>query len=55
MAKLTKKQKALEGKVDALKLHGVDEAIKLVRDLVENRMFPLTIAGLDQAMSYLSK
>ena len=33
MAKLTKKQKALEGKVDALKLHGVDEAIKLVRDL----------------------
>ena len=33
MAKLTKKQKALEGKVDALKLHGIDEAIKLVRDL----------------------
>ena len=33
MAKLTKKQKALEGKVDALKLHGVDEAIKLVREL----------------------
>lgn len=30
-------------------------SIKLVRDLVENRMFPLTIAGLDQAMSYLSK
>jgi large subunit ribosomal protein L1 len=33
MAKLTKKQKALEGKVDALKLHGVDEAIKTVREL----------------------
>ncbi|MBL0768435.1 50S ribosomal protein L1 [Sphingopyxis sp. XHP0097] len=33
MAKLTKKQKALEGKVDALKLHAVDEAIKTVRDL----------------------
>lgn len=30
-------------------------SIKLVRDLVDNRMFPLTIAGLDQAMSYLSK
>ncbi|HNE25909.1 MAG TPA: VWA domain-containing protein, partial [Pseudomonadales bacterium] len=26
-------------------------SIKLVRDLVENRMFPLTIAGLDQAMA----
>ena len=33
MAKLTKKQKALEGKVDTLKLHGVDEAIKRVREL----------------------
>ena len=33
MAKLTKKQKALEGKVDALKLHSVDEAIKTVREL----------------------
>ncbi|HWT42313.1 MAG TPA: 50S ribosomal protein L1, partial [Sphingopyxis sp.] len=33
MAKLTKKQKALEGKVDALKLHAVDEAIKTVREL----------------------
>src|SRR3546814_10971678 len=33
MAKLTKKQKALEGKVDALKLHAVDDAIKAVRDL----------------------
>ena len=30
-------------------------SIKLVRDLVEYRMFPLTIAGLDQAMSCLSK
>jgi uncharacterized protein with von Willebrand factor type A (vWA) domain len=27
----------------------------LVRELVENRMYPLTIAGLDQAMAYLSK
>src|SRR3546814_20851954 len=33
MAKRTKKQKALEGKVDALKLHAVDDAIKAVRDL----------------------
>ncbi|WP_033073713.1 50S ribosomal protein L1 [Sphingopyxis sp. MWB1] len=33
MAKLTKKQKALEGKVDAMKLHSVDEALKTVRDL----------------------
>src|SRR3546814_9077827 len=33
MAKLTKKQKTLEGKVDALKLHAVDEAIKTVREL----------------------
>ncbi len=33
MAKLTKKQKALEGKVDALKLYAVDVAIKTVRDL----------------------
>jgi uncharacterized protein with von Willebrand factor type A (vWA) domain len=31
------------------------QSVKLVRDLVENRMFPLTIAGLDQAMAYLSK
>ena len=31
------------------------QSIKIVRDLVENRMFPLTIAGIDQAMSYLSK
>jgi len=30
-------------------------SVKLVRDLVENRMFPLTLAGLDQAMAYLSK
>ena len=34
MAKLTKKQKALEGKVDALKLHGVDEAIKILDEVV---------------------
>src|SRR3546814_13038349 len=33
MSKLTKRQKALEGKVDALKLHAVDDAIKAVRDL----------------------
>src|SRR3546814_11746174 len=33
MAKRTEKQKALEGKVDALKLHAVDEAIKTVREL----------------------
>ena len=33
MAKLTKKQKALEGKVDALKLHSVDDALKTVREL----------------------
>ena len=33
MAKLTKKQKALEGKVDSLKLHTVDEALKTVREL----------------------
>lgn len=30
-------------------------SIKLVCDLVENRMFPLTISGLDRAMAYLSK
>lgn len=30
-------------------------SVKLVRDLVENRMFPLTVAGLDKAMTYLSK
>ena len=33
MAKLTKKQKALEGKVDTLKLHSIDEALKTVREL----------------------
>ena len=33
MAKLTKKQKTLEGKVDSLKLHTVDEALKTVREL----------------------
>jgi len=31
MAKLTKKQKALDGAVDRNKLHGVDEAISLVK------------------------
>ena len=31
MAKLTKKQKALEGAVDRQKLHGVDEAIGIVK------------------------
>ncbi len=30
-------------------------SVKLVRDLVENRMYPLTLAGLDKAMAYLSK
>ena len=30
-------------------------SVKLVRDLVENRMYPLTLSGLDQAMAYLSK
>ena len=33
MAKLTKKQKARAGKVDATKLYGVDEAISLVKSL----------------------
>src|SRR3546814_7852659 len=33
MAKLTKKQKALEGKVDAVTLHSVEEALKTVREL----------------------
>jgi len=32
MAKLTKKQKAVAGKIDAVKLYGVDEAIKLVKE-----------------------
>jgi len=32
MAKLTKRQKALEGKVDSLKLYGIDDAFKIVRD-----------------------
>ncbi|MCC7516304.1 MAG: VWA domain-containing protein [Pseudomonadales bacterium] len=30
-------------------------SIKLVRDLIEERMYPLTLAGLDQAMSQLSR
>jgi large subunit ribosomal protein L1 len=33
MTKLTKKQKALEGKVEPMKLYGVDEAIGLVKSL----------------------
>ena len=33
MAKLTKKQKALEGKVDATKLHSIEDALKTVREL----------------------
>ena len=32
MAKLTKKQKALEGKVDSTKLYGLGEAITIVKD-----------------------
>lgn len=30
-------------------------SIKLIRDLMENRMYPMTVAGLDQAMAALSK
>jgi uncharacterized protein with von Willebrand factor type A (vWA) domain len=30
-------------------------SVKLVRGLVENRMYPLTLAGLDQAMAYLNE
>ena len=33
MAKLTKKQKAMEGKVDSTRFYGVDEAISLVKSL----------------------
>jgi len=33
MAKLTKKQQALTGKVDGEKLYGIDEAIKLLKEL----------------------
>jgi large subunit ribosomal protein L1 len=33
MAKLTKKQKAMDGKVDSTRLYGVDEAISLVKSL----------------------
>ena len=32
MAKLTKRQKALEGKVDSTKLYPIDDAFKIVRD-----------------------
>ncbi|QDP18987.1 50S ribosomal protein L1 [Sphingomonas xanthus] len=37
MAKLTKKQKALEGKVEAMKMYGVDEAIGLVKSLATSK------------------
>jgi len=37
MAKLTKKQKALEGKVEANKLYGVDEALGLVKELATSK------------------
>ena len=37
MAKLTKKQKALEGKVEAMKLYGVDEAIGIVKSLATSK------------------
>jgi large subunit ribosomal protein L1 len=37
MGKLTKKQKALEGKVEAEKLYGVDEAIELVKSLATSK------------------
>ena len=33
MAKLTKKQKALEGKVDSLKLYALSDALTIVKDL----------------------
>ena len=38
MAKLTKKQKSLEGKVDNDALYGVDEAIKLLKELASTKM-----------------
>ena len=37
MAKLTKKQKALEGKIEAQKHYGVDEAIGLVKSLATSK------------------
>jgi len=37
MAKLTKKQKALDGKVEANKLYGVDEALGLVKSLATSK------------------
>ncbi|WP_265564003.1 50S ribosomal protein L1 [Sphingomicrobium arenosum] len=37
MAKLTKKQKSLLDKVDSEKLYGVDEAIKLVKELATSK------------------
>ena len=30
-------------------------SIQIVQDVLENRMYPLTIAGIDEAMAYLSK
>src|SRR3546814_14429029 len=45
MAKLTKKQKALEGKVDAVTLHSVEEALQTVRELASAKFDePLEIA-----------
>jgi large subunit ribosomal protein L1 len=32
MAKLTKRQKALQGKVDSLKLYSIDEALNIVKE-----------------------
>jgi large subunit ribosomal protein L1 len=37
MTKLTKKQKSLEGKVEAEKLYGVDEALSLVKSLATSK------------------
>src|SRR5512139_2385792 len=37
MAKFTKKQKALEGKVESEKLYGVDEALGLVKSLATSK------------------
>jgi large subunit ribosomal protein L1 len=37
MAKLTKKQKALDGKVESEKLYGVDEALGLVKSLATSK------------------
>ena len=37
MAKLTKKQKLLAGKVDAEKLYGFDEALALLKDVASKK------------------